>query len=439
MTKDELKFKKISAISLGCDKNRVDLEKMLFLLKEYGFELVPDVVDADIVIVNTCAFIQSAREEAIENIIEMESLKKSGMIEKIIVTGCLPSKHTEQIKQLFPEVDAVIKYQNNNTIVNTIEELYSVEKSKCFVSYDRILTTSSGCAYLKIADGCNNACAYCTIPRIRGPYKSEKIQNIVDEAKLLAKKGVKELIIVAQDTTRYGIDLYGKRMLIELLEKLAKIKEIMWIRLHYAYPEMISSELLNFIDNEEKMCKYLDIPMQHIDDNVLALMRRRHNELSTRALVKEIKNYHPDIKIRSTFIIGHPGETRKAFKKLLKFLEAEKLDFVGFFPYSREEGTVSYYMKGQKSEFVKRHRLKIAQKTQSKVAFENAKQYLGKTFDVMIDDFDTTCGFFIGHTKFLSPSVDFGVKFVDNNSVVGDIVKVKFTDFDGNFFKGEIE
>lgn len=440
MTKDELIKKKVSAISLGCDKNRVDLEKMLFSLADYGFKLVGDVEEADIVLVNTCAFILPAREEAIENILEMEQLKKQEKIEKLIVTGCLPNKHFNEIKESFSNVDAFVQTKDNDKIVNIIEDLYNVKKSKCSDSYERILTTSCGYAYLKIADGCNNVCAYCTIPRIRGPYKSEKMDKIIDEAKFLAKQGVKELIIVAQDTTRYGIDLYGEPKLLELLKKLVKVKGIEWIRLHYAYPEMIDSELLNFIDLEPKMCKYLDIPMQHIDDDVLAKMRRKHNELSTRALVNEIKSLHPDIKIRSTFIVGHPGETRKAFGKLLKFLKQAKLDFVGFFPYWKEEGTVSYYMKGQKSALTKKLRLKKAQKVQMKIAFENAKKQLGQETTVLIDEFDETDGTFVGHTNFLSPSVDFGVKIVDNNSIeIGQFVKVCLVDFDGNFYKGELK
>lgn len=439
MTKEELTQKKISAISLGCDKNRVDLEKMMFLLSDYGFSLTPNLNEADIVLVNTCAFIQPAREEAIENILEMEQLKKAGSLEKIIITGCLPSKHSKEIMQSFPSVDAVVKFQDNGKIVNVIEQLYDVEKSKCRESYERIPTTSGAYAYLKIADGCNNVCAYCTIPRIRGPYKSEKMEKLVNEAKLLAKKGVKELIIVAQDTTRYGIDLYGKPQLVELLKRLAKIKGIEWIRLLYAYPEMIDRELLNFIDNEPKMCNYLDIPMQHIDDKMLSLMRRRHSEAATRALVREIQTYHPDIKIRTTFIVGHPGETRAAFKKLLNFLEIAKLDYAGFFPYSREEGTVSFYMKGQKSALTKKLRLKKAQKAQEKIAFEKAQALLGKRVEVLIDEFDQEDGTFVGHTKFLSPSVDFGVKIIDNDNIeVGNIVSATLTGFDGNFYKGEI-
>lgn len=439
MTKEELKGKRISAISLGCDKNRVDLEKMLFKLKDYGFTIVANIEEADVVLINTCAFIEPARQEAIDNIIEVEALKKMGRVEKIVVTGCLPSKHSKQILDAFPLVDAVLDFHKNDEITNVIENLYSVEKSKCIDSYDRVLTTSSSYAYLKIADGCDNVCAYCTIPRIRGPYKSEKIQDIVAEAKLLAKKGVKELILVAQDTTRYGIDLYGKPQLVELLKKLAGIKDIKWIRLHYAYPEMISAELLNFIDNEPKMCNYLDIPLQHIDDNVLTLMRRKHNEKSSRDLINEIKTYHPDIKIRSTFIVGHPGETRKSFRKLLKFLSVAKLDYVGFFPYSREEGTVSYYLKGQKTRLTKLFRLKRAQKLQMKIAFDNAKREIDNVVEVLIDEYDENDGTYLGHCKFLSPSVDFGIKIVDNSNVkIGEFVNVKLNDFDGNFYKGEV-
>ena len=439
MTKEELTAKKVSAISLGCDKNRVDLEKMLFLLSDYGFKIVERVEDADIVLVNTCAFILPAKKEAIDNIIEMEALKKAGRLEKVIVTGCLVQRHEKDIKAEFPEVDAFVRLSDNAKIVNVIEELYGVKKSKCSGSYDRILTTSCGYAYLKIADGCNNVCSFCTIPRIRGKYKSEKMEDLEEEAKRLVSRGVKEIILVAQDTTRYGIDLYGKPKLIELCKRLIKIKGLEWIRIHYAYPEMISDELLNFIVSQPKMCNYLDIPLQHIDNEILLSMRRKHDEKFTRELVEKIHNSYPEIKIRSTFIVGYPGESERAFKKLLAFLKEAKLDYVGFFPYFREENTVSYFLKKHKSALTKKRRLKKAQKVQEKVAFENACKCVGRTCKIIVDGFDEETGMFVCHSEFLSPLVDFSIKIVDNDNIeIGKIYNAKLTDFDGNNFEGEI-
>lgn len=440
MTKDELKTKKVSAISLGCDKNRVDLEKMLFLLSKYGFKIEQDVQDADIVLVNTCAFILPAKQEAIDNIIEMEALKKAGVIEKLIITGCLPQRHYDELKQAFPSADAIVKLSDNKNIVNIIEELYGVPKTKCAESYDRILTTYSGYAYLKIADGCNNVCAFCTIPRIRGSYKSVEMDELVSEAKLLVSRGIKEIILVAQDTTRYGVDIYGKPMLIELCKKLIKIKNLQWVRIHYAYPEMITDELLQFIASEPKMCNYLDIPLQHIDNDVLKNMRRRGDEQFVRELVKKIKTLYPQIKLRSTFMVGFPGETEKAYKKLLEFLKTARLDYVGFFPYFREENTVSFFMKNQVSKFTKLRRLKGVQKVQQKVAEQNAMQQIGRIEKVLVDYFDEENGVYSCHSEILSPSVDFDVKIVDNGNVeVGQMLEVQITDFDGNSFKGEIK
>lgn len=440
MTKEELKTKKVSAISLGCDKNRVDLEKMLFLLSNYGMQIIENVEDADIVIVNTCAFILPAKQEAIENIIEMEALKKAGKIEKLIITGCLPARHMRDVKQEFASADAILPLSENKNIVNVVENLYGVKSSKISTSFDRILTSSPSYAYLKIADGCNNVCSFCTIPRIRGKYKSERMDDLVEEAKLLAKRGVQELILVAQDTTRYGIDLYGKPMLVELCEKLIKIKEIKWIRIHYAYPEMVDKKLLDFIKNQPKMCKYIDIPLQHIDNDLLISMRRKHDEEFTRNLIKDIRKNYPEIKIRSTFIVGYPGETCKKFKKLVSFLKEAQLDYVGFFPYYREENTISYFMKGQIPNFVKRSRLKKVQKVQEKIAAERAKSEIGRTVEILVDAFDDESGLFVAHTNFLSPLVDFNVKIVDNGSVeIGKTYNAVLTDFCANSYEGEIK
>jgi len=438
MTKEELLTKRITAISLGCDKNRVDLEKMLFRLKKYGFQIVADPSDAEIVIVNTCAFIEPAKKEAISSIFQMLRLKNDGKIEKMIVTGCLPERYAKELLKSIPEVDAFVKLKENENICNVVEQLYGVAISKNKNENGRVLTQGVTYANLKISDGCDNVCSFCTIPRIRGCYKSVKMQDLVCEAKQLAKDGVKELVLVAQDVTSYGKDIYGKPSLIELCKELCKIKGIRWIRIHYAYPELVTDELLNYIKNEEKMCKYLDIPLQHIDDKILKSMRRRLDENQTRELITKIKTEYPEIKIRSTFIVGYPGETVGQFKKLCNFLKEAQLDYVGFFPYYREEGTVSFFMKKQIPNFVKNHRLKVIQKVQANVAKQNILNQIGQSVEVLIDEFDEKDGFFIGHTEFLSKAVDFNIKILYNELNIGDFVKVKITEFDGENFKGEV-
>lgn len=433
-----LKGKKVSAISLGCDKNRVDLERMLFWMKDYGFEIVDDVTDANIVIINTCAFISPARKEALDNIFDMCLLKEKGVVEKVIVTGCLAQRYKEDLKKQIPEVDAFLTANENKDICQIIEKLYDVASSKPKNEIGRIFTSRGSYAYLKIADGCSNACSYCTIPRIKGRYVSFPMDDIVDEAKYLADRGVKELVVVAQDVTRYGEDLYGENKLIDLCKKLAKIDGIRWIRLHYAYPEKTTTELLEFIEKEPKMCKYLDLPLQHIDDKILKSMRRRLFEADTRALIEKMNGEYHNIALRTTFIVGYPGETKADFEKLCDFIKESRFDYAGFFPYYREENTPSYFMDKQVSEFTKKRRLRKIQKIQSKIATEKAREIMGQVFTVLVDYFDENTGYYMGHTEFLSPTVDFGVKIVDNEDInVGQFVQVKFVDFDGENYKGE--
>lgn len=440
MTKEELiKNKRISAISLGCDKNKVDLEHMLGRLKEYGFTITDDVYNAEIVIVNTCSFIAPATEDSLTNIFEMENLKAKGVIEKIIISGCLIERYRDDLKALLPNIDAFVRLRDNDNICNAIEKLYGVEKSKASTKFERVLTSSASYAYLKIADGCNNVCSYCTIPRIRGRYKSVPMEALVAEAKNLAKRGVKELILVAQDTTRYGEDLYNKNCLIELCDKLSQVKGIEWIRLHYLYPEKLTDELLEYINKNPKMCKYLDVPLQHIDDEILKSMRRKVDEEGTRKLIDKIHSFYPDFALRSTFIVGYPGENGKKFRKLLLFLKEAQIDYAGFFPYSREEGTVSFYLPKQVSAFTKKRRYKKAQKVQNAIASEKAKLLLGQEIVVLVDSFDEKTGEYVGHSQKLAPTVDFEVRFVDNGNVdIAQFVKVKIYDFDGGAYKGEI-
>lgn len=439
MTKNELRTKKLSAISLGCDKNKVDLEKMLGKVNDYGIEVVAEPREADIVIVNTCAFIMPAEEEAINTIIEMEDLKNKGVIEKLIVSGCFPERHVSGMAEYFPKVDRFMRLSENSQIVNIIEKLYEVELSKEKKSFKRVLTSPNSYAYLKIADGCNNACAYCTIPRIRGRYRSTPMDELVDEAKMLVDYGVKELILVAQDTTRYGEDLYGKNCLIDLCEKLSKLKGLKQIRLHYLYPEKLDRALLDYINKNPKMCKYLDIPLQHIDDDILKSMRRRSGEKETRDLINMIRSDYPEIKVRSTFIVGYPGESGKQFKKLCEFIKEAKLDYVGFFAYSKEPNTAAFYMPKQVSSFKKKHRLRKIEALQNTIFSEKALEEMGSVQEVLVDRFDEQTGEYLGHTQYLSPTVDFGVRFVDNGFVkLGDMVKVKLYDFDGSDFRGEV-
>ena len=439
MTKEELKQKTVSAISLGCDKNKVDLEKMLGRIKEYGLQIVEEPEEADIVIVNTCAFIRPAQEEAIMNILSMEKLKNEQRIEKVIVTGCFPERNYNSMKENFPTIDAFLRLNENDNIVGTIEKLYGLEPSKPIKKYERVLTNSPSYAYLKIADGCDNVCSYCTIPRIRGRYKSYPMEDLVDEAKNLVSRGVKEIILVAQDPTRYGEDLYKENCLIKLCEKLCKIKGLDRIRLHYAYPEKVSDELLSYMVKNEKMCKYLDIPLQHIDNDILKSMRRKLDEKDTRELIEKIKSNYPEIALRSTFIVGYPGESKAQFKKLCDFVQETKFDYAGFFPYSREPNTASFFMKKQVPEFIKRRRLKKITKIQNDIVTEKAKEKIGQTVEVLVDSFDPQTGEYMGHSQKMSPLVDFNVKFVDNGNVkCYTYVKVKIYDFDGSDYKGEI-
>ena len=436
MTKEELLQKKVSAISLGCDKNRVDLEKILFALKNDGFNIVDSPNEAQIVIVNTCAFILPAKQESIDAIIEMEFLKNQGKLEKILVTGCFPERNFEDLKQNFPNVDAFIRIKDNDKIPQVISNLYSVKESSSKKQTGRLLTTPGSYAFLKIAEGCNNACSYCIIPRIRGRYKSAEINKLIDEAETLVKNGVKEIILVAQDVSRYGEDLYGENKLIELLKKLVKIKELKWIRLHYLYPEKLTPELLEFINTEEKICKYIDVPLQHIDDKILKSMRRRLDEDNTRKLIANIKQNYKNLALRTTFIVGYPGETAHSFKKLCNFIQTAEFDYAGFFPYYKEENTASYFMKNQVSKFTKQFRLNKAKKLQSKIFNNKLKKLIGKEVDALIDGFDFNTGLYFGHTQTLSPNTDFGLLIEGENLKVGDIVKVKLTNFDGNNFGG---
>ena len=442
MTKEELKQKTISAISLGCDKNRVDLEHMLFSLGDYGFKISAELESAEIIVVNTCAFIKPAIEEAIENIVLALSFKKQGKAEKVIVSGCLPMREKEEIEKLFPDVDAFLTLNDNSKIISIIEGLYSVPESGYKSKQtSRIITHEGSYAYLKIAEGCSNGCAYCTIPRIRGRFRSIPEKQILTEAVALVKKGYQELILVAQDTARYGEDIYGHPKLVNLLESLVKIKGLKWIKLQYIYPEWVSIELLDFIVNQPKMCKYLDIPLQHIDNQILHAMNRKTDEDHTRKLIKLIRTHYPDIVLRSTFIVGFPSEKNKQFKKLCEFILEENFPYASFFAYSKEEKTKAFYMHGQVPNFIKRRRLKKIFDIQNVVINRFAEKQLNCVKEVMIDTFYSDEQIFIGHEKNSSPDVDLKIVFPLNENPclkIGEIVTAKLIQKNEFGFKGEI-
>ncbi len=437
MDKEELKTRKVSAFNLGCDKNRVDLEHVLFALKEYGFTLTENIEDAEIIFVNTCAFIAPARKEAIDAILTAINEKKYGKAEKVIVGGCLPQRNLQELKHALPEVDYFLDYKNNSNIINVIEELYDVKTTKFnFAEHKRVLTNPSHYAYLKIADGCNNACAYCAIPRIRGRFRSTPIDELVKEAKELSVNGVKELILVAQDVSRYGTDIDCS--LIDLLNELVKIKGIEWIRLHYLYPELVTDELLDFIKNQPKMCKYVDIPLQHIDDIVLKNMNRRSTESQIIELIDKLRTKYPEISIRSTFIVGFPGETRKQFKKLCNFLKKYKLDNVGFFPFFKEPNTKAFFYKKQVPEFIKKRRLKKIEDLQGDIAIFNNISRIGEVHKAIIDYYDEENKYFVARTEFCSPNVDFCV-IISGDVKVGEFYNIEITDLSELGYKGEVK
>lgn len=441
---DKLKDKKISYISLGCDKNRVDLEQILFSIENFGMRHTANLEEANIVIVNTCAFILPARKEAIDNILEMCALKSEGKLEKIIVTGCLVSKYMDVLQTELPEVDLFVPVRENASLLVKIAKLYGVVlPAKKTDSYrPQYQTTPKHYAYLKIADGCNNGCAYCTIPFLRGRYKSVCMEDIIRQAKDFAKAGVKELILVAQDVTRYGEDLYKENRLLELIDELSKINEILWIRLHYLYPELISDRLLKAVKNNPKVVKYLDIPFQHIDNELLKSMNRRSGEKDIRTLAQKLNADYPEISLRSTFIVGLPGETKAKFNKLCDFLKEAKIHNVGFFPYYREEGTKAFYMKDQVREFIKKRRLKKIQRIQQKIALHKNEMLVGQAVEAVVEAFEEHSGNYVLRPSFCSPNLDFYV-IVKNedtarNIVLGQFVYVTITDATEDSLFGKI-
>ncbi|MBR5428503.1 MAG: 30S ribosomal protein S12 methylthiotransferase RimO [Clostridia bacterium] len=433
---------KIGYISLGCPKNQVDGERMLALLTNDGFELVDDIDGADAVIVNTCAFIEDAKKEAIESILDMVSMKEDGMIGRIIVTGCLAERYKQEILKEIPEVDAVCGLGANGDIVRIVRDVIaSDEKTEEFPKKtdlpengDRVLTTLPHYAYLKIAEGCSNGCSYCVSPRIRGPFRSRPQEDVIAEAEKLASQGVKELIVVAQDTGRYGEDLYGKYSLAPLLKRLSDVDGVEWIRLLYCYPERITDELLDAIAYSPKILHYIDIPFQHADAEILRQMGRPGSGEEYLALIRRIRSKIPDVTIRTSLIAGFPGETEAQFTALSEFVKTARFDRMGCFPYSREEGTLAYGLPDQLDEQTKLDRAEIINEQQGIITEMIGADKIGSTLPVIVEGYDGYSDSYTGRGYCDAPEIDREVKFTSKKELIdGDIVSVYiFDESDGD-------
>lgn len=427
---------KVGMVSLGCSKNLVDSERMLAKLRRKGYQLVTEPGLADIAVVNTCGFIQSAKEEAIETIIELGKLKKDGTLKKIIITGCLVERYKEEAAELFPEADAVVGIGNNKDIVDILDHVLANERYVNFapkldaeLTGSRIISTLPFFAYLKIAEGCSNCCTYCAIPQIRGKFRSVPMEDVLAEAKWLADNGVTEIVVIAQDSTRYGEDLYGKSKLPELLKKIAKIDGIRWIRVLYCYPERITDELLDIIANEEKIVKYLDIPIQHCNGDILSRMNRWGDEEHLGALFAKIRERVPGIVLRTTLITGFPGETEEQFNELAEFVKKLRFDRLGCFAYSREENTKAYDYPDQIDEETAAHRADIIMEQQMLISAENNGKLMGKEFIAVVEGFDKFGECYFGRTEYDAPDIDGKIFFSSENPLeIGDFVKIRVTD-----------
>ena len=403
----------IGFISLGCAKNQVDCERMMYRLQEAGHTVCPDVVGCDAVVINTCGFIDSAKSEAIDFILQMGQLKQQGLVGKVLVTGCLSQRYQQEILQEMPEVDGVLGTGSYHKIVEAVEQVLSGGTVADFDSIDqpeletgRIVTTPEHYAYIKISEGCDNRCSYCIIPYLRGKYRSRSMDDVLYEARMLADSGVKELIVVAQDTCRYGTDLPGhKKLLPELLRKLCEISQFHWVRVHYLYPDLIDDELIDTIAKEPKIVKYLDIPIQHCNDKILELMNRRGNGRYIRDLIAKLRARIPGLVLRTSVITGLPGEDEEAFAELCEFLKEQRLERVGAFPFSPEEGTPAAEMEHPDLD-VAMERAQIVETIQSRIMDDCNSAMIGKTLEVLVDGYDEEFQQFYGRTYADSPDID---------------------------------
>lgn len=457
-------MKNVLFISLGCDKNLVDSEKMLGLLNESGYTIVEDEAQADAIVINTCCFIHDAKEESIETILEMASWKERGRLKALVITGCLAERYKDEIAEALPEVDAVIGTTGYTRIVPVLDQLLEAQTADdgqdgaaadagtgfsgedpvqegCPVIYcpsidllppslpdKRVVTTGSYTAYLKIAEGCNKRCSYCVIPYIRGRYRSFPMEDLLEEARRLAEGGARELILVAQETTVYGTDLYGRKMLPELLRRLCQIEGLAWIRILYCYPEEITDELIQVMKEEPKICHYLDIPIQHSEDLILKRMGRRTNRAELTALIGKLRREIPDIALRTTLITGFPGESEEDFARMVTFVEEMRFDRLGVFTYSPEEGTRAADMDGQIAEEVKEARRDRIMELQQEISAEETREKVGEEMDVLIEGYLYEEDIYVGRTYRDAPKVD-GNVFVraEEEMISGDIVPVRIT------------
>mgnify|MGYP001000556423 CR=1 FL=1 len=438
----------VSFISLGCAKNQVNCEQMMALCAEAGYSIQAEPAGCDVVVVNTCGFLASACEEAIENILEMAELKKEGKIKKILVTGCMTQRYKEDIFHELPEVDGLLGTGSYGDIATAIAEVMEKGTKPCHLgnihtanqSGERILSTPPWYAYLRIAEGCDNHCAFCVIPQLRGKYRSRKFEDLIDEAKILAANGVKELILIAQDTSRYGIDLYGKRRLSELLRELCKIDGFHWIRIHYLYPDEMDEDLIDTIAQEEKICSYLDIPIQHCNDKILRTMNRRGNKEYLDWLLPHLREKIPGLVLRTSLIAGLPGEGEEEFQELCEFLKKHRMERVGCFVFSPEEGTVAAKMEYPEQEIAEK-RAEIVSELQSRIMDDYNESLVGKTIEVLVEGYDRLAECQFGRTYADSPEIDGMVFFnAETRYKPGSFVNVTIEEtMDGNLIGTAVE
>ena len=453
----------VGFISLGCSKNLIDTEVAIGMFKNNNYKIVNNPEEADILVINTCGFIESAKEEAINTILEMAEYKNK-RCKYLIAMGCLVQRYYDDLVKALPEVDLFIKIDEYNKLWDKIEDLLKrdiVEKTKTKTSkkiseirplpmptynefMERVVTTGKNYAYLKIGEGCSNKCTYCAIPYIRGPFVSRKMEEILDEAEILAKKGIKELIVIAQDTTKYGVDIYGESKLAELLQSLSKIKGIEWIRFLYSYPEGITDELIETVANNEKIAKYFDIPIQHISNPILKRMNRKTSKENITNIIDKIRKQIPDVVIRTSLIVGFPGETQENFEELLSFVKTTKFDRLGTFMYSKEEGTPAARLPEQIHGNTKKSRYNKIMKVQAEISLKNLEKKIGKTFKILIDDMSFDGKYFIGRTMQDVPEED-GLVYIKNDGslnekdILNNFVSCKITDVSNYDLIGFIE
>lgn len=422
--------RKLAFINLGCDKNRIDGEIVLFDLKG-KYDIIDNPQNAEIIIINTCGFIEASKQESIDTILQMSRYKEHGKCKVLIATGCLTQRYGSEILDLIPELDGIIGVNNYDKLIEVIEDTSENNKlSYCDFSNtiinegERLVSTEDGVAYIRISEGCDNACAYCAIPKIRGKYRSRTMDNILEEAELLAENGVKELIIVAQDTTSYGLDLYGEKVLHKLLHRISKIEGIQWIRILYAYVEELTDDIIGEIKSNDKVCKYLDIPIQHISDNVLKNMRRKGRRRLIENNIEKLRIAIPDIILRTTLIVGFPGETEEDFEELKEFVEKTKFDRLGVFKFSKEENTVAYNMDNQIDFKTKLRREEEIMILQQKISKGSNEKKLKRVYNVIVDYFDGIL--YHGRNFEMAPEVDGEIIFTSSNILrAGDMINVK--------------